>query len=586
MAFGNSAEKLDADDAAAEAPKFKPTPEQQRIIDATIAGENVSVKAFAGTGKTSTQVLIAEAFKATRPGNYLTYFAYNRAMADEAKARFPANTAVSTAHSLAARAKIHGKPISDLYMKRLVMGSGMKTLRDQIADKLSGDVDRVRAYFPREYTAVSAIMGTLQNFLQSDAKQVSPKHASLEHALYIKDMQDVETAHKFTRAVCESAQALWDRMQFDRQFPVTHDVYLKAWEMDGDFSGRDLVLFDEAQDANPVMISVLKKMHAAGSQVVLVGDPHQAIYGWRGAVDAMHAFPEFTQLSLTESWRFGQNIADKAQTFLNIAGETQILKGRNPNPGIFADQRRGFPDSKEAFVPNAILCRTNAGVIMDTLEAIQSGQRPYIVGNAGSQSSGAEEAAKLLSAMGGLYDGASNRPRHPEIALFENWEDLMEFSEGADGKQLKAFAKFTMEQKQHGTLEKTIDALKNHTAKTKADADITICTMHKSKGLEWDYVRVGSDIDTVDVVNAHRYNDKQDLAFSLSQENYKLLYVAWTRGKQGFDAIGRHKVYEDQIKALRECPLTDEIREIIREERSGKVAERRELQRGFSGTDD
>jgi hypothetical protein len=586
MAFGSSAEKLDTDGSAPKTPKLKPTSEQQQIIDATMAGENVSVKAFAGTGKTSTQVMIAEAFRASSPGKYLTYFAYNRAMADEARLRFPVNTTVSTAHALAARSSIHGKPIASRYMKRLVMGAGLKTLRDRISEDLRRDVDRVRAYFPREYTAVTAIMGTLQNFLQSDAREVKPKHASLEHALYIKDMQSVETAHEFTRAVCESAQSLWDRMQSDLRFPVTHDVYLKAWEMDGDFSGRDLVLFDEAQDANPVMISVLRKMHEAGSQVVLVGDPHQAIYAWRGAVDAMHAFPEFTQLSLTESWRFGQNIADKAQTFLDAAGETQTLKGRNPNPGVFLDQRRGMEGSAESFMPDAILCRTNAGVIMDTLEAIQNGMRPYIVGNAGSRGGGAEDAAKLLSAMSGLYDGAGNRPRHPEIALFENWADLVEFSEGADGKQLKAFVKFTMEQKQHGTLDRAIDALKNQTAKTIEEADITICTMHKSKGLEWPKVRVGSDIETVDIVNAHRYNNGQDLAFSLSQENYKLLYVAWTRGKEGFDASGRHKVYEDQIRAMHEYPLTDEIREIIRNERAAKIAERRETQREFSAPND
>jgi hypothetical protein len=585
MAFGNGAEKLESGGATSEKPKFRPTPEQEAIVDAAMSGENVSVKAFAGTGKTSTQILIAEAFKAAHPGKRLTYFAYNRAMADEARPRFPGNTGVSTAHAMAARSNIHGKQVSSLYMGRLVSGAGMKTLRDRITDQLKGDVDRVRAFFPREYTAVSAILGTLQNFLQSDAKKVLLKHASREHAIYIKDMQDAETARLFCEAVSESAQSLWNRMQSDRYFPVTHDVYLKAWEMEGDFSGRDLVLFDEAQDANPVMVSVLRKMHAAGSQVVLVGDPHQAIYGWRGAVDAMHAFPEFTQLSLTESWRFGQNIAEKAQVFLDVAGEAQTLKGRNPNPGVFVDQLHRFSDDTPHFTPDAILCRTNAGVIMDTLEAIQSGKRPYIVGNAGSTNGGAEDAARLLSAMGGLYDGAANRPRHPEIALFENWEDLMEFAEGEDGKPLKAFAKFTMEQKQHGTFDRTIDALRNYTAKNKDEADITICTMHKSKGLEWDKVRVGSDIDTIDVVNAHRYNDGQGLAFSLSQENYKLLYVAWTRGKTGFDAAGRHAVYKDQIRALKENPLTDEIRRIIQKERENEIAARRELLKEFSDSE-
>lgn len=589
MAFGNSAEKLDAADGC-DAPKFKPTPEQQDIIDATMQGENVSVKAFAGTGKTSTQILIAEAVKLARPGSYLTYFAYNRSMADEAKTRFPGNTAVSTAHAMASRSKINGKSVRDTYADRVVTGSRMRDLRNRIADDLKSEVDAVRNYFPGEFTAVTAVLQTLQNFLQSDARAVLQKHASMEHALYVKDMQSVAAAHQFNQAAAEAAQQVWNRMMTDKTFPVTHDVYLKAWEMDGHFAGRGLVLFDEAQDANPVMISVLKKMHAAGSQIVLVGDPHQAIYGWRGAVDAMKAFPEFTQLSLTESWRFGQNIADKAQMFLSTAGETQILKGRNPNKGTFLDTPAGVrpagAKTPDEILPDAVLCRTNVGVILDTLEAIKNGQRPYIVGGSGSKEGGAQDAANLLEAMGGLHDGDRQRRRHPEIALFENWDDIVEFSESNEGKQLKGFVKFTMEQKQHGTFDQCVTALRDDTAKTPDKADVTLCTMHKSKGLEWGNVRVGSDLDKVDVTNAHRYNDKQDIAFSLSQENYKLLYVAWTRGKESFDARGFHATYERQIQALREFPLTDDIRQIIRDERDGKIAEKRELQREFSGTND
>lgn len=580
MAFGNSAEKLDAADGA-DTPKFKPTPEQQAIIDATMRGENVSVKAFAGTGKTSTQILIAEAMKAARPGGYLTYFAYNRSMADEAKTRFPGNTSVSTAHAMASRSKINGKSVRDTYADRVVTGSRMRDLRNRIADDLKSEVDAVRGYFPGEFTAVTAILQTLQNFLQSDARSVLPKHASMEHALYVKDMQSVAAAHKFNEAASGAAQQVWNRMMTDKTFPVTHDVYLKAWEMDGHFAGRGLVLFDEAQDANPVMISVLRKLHEAGSQIVLVGDPHQAIYGWRGAVDAMKAFPEFTQLSLTESWRFGQNIADKAQLFLNAAGETQILKGRNPNKGIFLDVPPGS-QSAGGTSPDAVLCRTNVGVILDTLEAIKNGQRPYIVGGSGSKEGGAQDAANLLEAMGGLHDGDRQRRRHPEIALFENWDDIVEFSETNEGKQLKGFVKFTMEQKQHGTFDQCVTALREDTAKTPDKADVTLCTMHKAKGLEWGNVRVGGDLEKVDVVNAHRYNDGQDLAFSLSQENYKLLYVAWTRGKESFDARGFHGTYERQIQALRESPLTDDIREIILEERAAKIAEKRELRKDFS----
>ncbi len=579
MAFGSSAEKLEVAEGSRKS-SFKPTEEQREIIDAALFEENVSVKAFAGAGKTATQIQIAEAVREKRPGSYVTYFAYNRSMADEAKGRFPGDTIVSTAHSMAFNAQIRGKQVRDIFGgNRLVMGSRIRDLRNRISDDLASDVDPVRAFFPSEFAATTAILQTLQNFLQSDGRTVLPKHASMEHALYVKEMSGVDSAHQFNRAVSEAAQKVWDRMMTDKTFPITHDVYLKAWEMDGTFSGRGLVLFDEAQDANPVMISVLRKLNAAGSQIVLVGDPHQAIYGWRGAVDAMKAFPDFRQLSLTESWRFGKNLAEKAQLFLNAAGETGILKGRNPNPGVFLDER--IPSSD--FVPDAILCRTNVGVILDTLEAIKSGQKPYIVGGAGSKEGGAQDAANLLEAMGGLHDGDRQRRRHPDIGLFETWDDIVEFAESGEGKQLKGFVEFTMEQKQHGTFDQCVSALRENTAKTPGEADITICTMHKSKGLEWNRVRVGSDLEKVDVVNAHRYNQGADLAFSLSQENYKLLYVAWTRGKEGFDARGFHSKYEAQSLALKDFPLTDDIKQIIREERAAKAEAKRALRNEFSG---
>src|ERR1700756_5720331 len=81
-------------------PSFAPTAEQTAIIDAALTGQNVTVKALAGTGKTSTLALIAESMIKSE----IAYVAYNTDIAEEAKGRFPANTDARTAHSFAYQA--------------------------------------------------------------------------------------------------------------------------------------------------------------------------------------------------------------------------------------------------------------------------------------------------------------------------------------------------------------------------------------------------------------------------------------------------------------------------------------------------
>ena len=79
------------------ADKLNPTREQAAIIDAARAGKHVVIQAGAGTGKTSTLRMVADALGA-RPAIYV---AYNRAIAAEAAADFPSHVTCRTAHALA-----------------------------------------------------------------------------------------------------------------------------------------------------------------------------------------------------------------------------------------------------------------------------------------------------------------------------------------------------------------------------------------------------------------------------------------------------------------------------------------------------
>jgi superfamily I DNA/RNA helicase len=414
--------------------------------------------------------------------------------------------------------------------------------------------------------------------------EVQAKHTPYEHRSVLAVMSGKKAARDYAQAVSDAAAKVWkDMSSLQGDFPATHDVYLKLWALRGDYSGFDMVLFDEAQDANPVMISALQKMQDNGAQIILVGDPHQSIYGWRGAVDAMSAFPDFKQAYLTESFRFGQNIADAAQLFLTAAGETRQLKGRNPNPGVHRD---GPTDSREPFPANAILCRSNAGVIFTSLNYIESGKKPYVEG-------GAQEAAKLLTALRDLYHtkggrDAKFRPRHPEIALFETWEDLEQYSESREGGSFKPFVGITKRMMAQGTMDASIHALTHGTAESRQDADVTVSTVHKAKGLEWHNVHMGADWEKVPLHVEHTYLDDdgdEQKAYAVNQENYKLLYVAWTRAQSGLDTSGWHGVYEQQAQAIRDIPVTPDIAARIAEYEKGAALPQESAEHQRSGDD-
>lgn len=75
----------------------KATQEQLDIVETSLRGNDMIIKAFAGTGKTSTLCLIAN----NLPHKRCVYLAFNKAIADEAKHKFPPSVVVKTTHALA-----------------------------------------------------------------------------------------------------------------------------------------------------------------------------------------------------------------------------------------------------------------------------------------------------------------------------------------------------------------------------------------------------------------------------------------------------------------------------------------------------
>src|SRR5258708_35488733 len=82
--------------------------------------------------------------------------------------------------------------------------------------------------------------------------------------------------------------------------------------------GADFIRFDEAQDSDGLMLSVLRLQKS--TQVIYVGDPYQQICEWRGAVNAKELI-KAREGALTESFRFGPHFAALASRVLRLLGQ-------------------------------------------------------------------------------------------------------------------------------------------------------------------------------------------------------------------------------------------------------------------------
>lgn len=462
------------------APVFEhqPTSEQQAILDAARTGQPLVIEAGAGTGKTSTLKMVAAS--SMRRGLYL---AYNRAIAEDARATFPANVQCATAHSLAFRQVGH-----------------------QFKDRLNGP--RLPAREVARFLQIPAVVDLGAHALTSvkvarivqDAVSAFCHSANAEPAWWhIHQVPGLEADEMILlrEQVLPMLYRAWEDLTSpDGRLKFAHDHYLKMWALTRPTLPADFVLLDEAQDANPVIADIVEQ-HTG--QRILVGDQSQAIYGWRGAVDAMESF-EGTRLSLSQSFRFGQRIADQANQWLELLQAPLRLTG-NPS----RDSRLARVES-----PDAVLCRTNAGALGIAIAALATGQKPALVG-------GGDDIRRLAKACQDLRSGRGTE--HPELMAFSSWAEVQDYAEhDAGGQDLKTLVKLV---DSHGPerIMKVVDQLVDE-----HNAQVVISTAHRAKGREWGTVRLAAD-----------FAEPYDKDGQLIPGEAMLTYVAVTRAKDVLD---------------------------------------------------
>jgi superfamily I DNA/RNA helicase len=254
------------------------TSEQQQALDLFSTGTSLAIEAGAGTGKTSTLRALAES-----TNRRIQYIAFNRAIVNEARSKMPRNVRSHTAHSLAMAA------VGNRFRHRL---NSQRIKSWQLAQMLG--VDSIGLQAPQGYKNISSsylaglTMRAVVRFCQSADIEPTRRHVPIIEGIDHPNPNGYKGGPNNDRVaeyLVPFVRRAWkDVSSPTGTLPYRHDHYLKLWQLSNPRIGADAILFDECQDANPVMLAIVEAQDHA--QRVFVGDSQQQIYSFTGAINA------------------------------------------------------------------------------------------------------------------------------------------------------------------------------------------------------------------------------------------------------------------------------------------------------------
>ncbi|KAM6419458.1 F-box DNA helicase 1 isoform 2-T2 [Pluvialis apricaria] len=493
-------------------PELKLTHEQQRILNHKIEhGQIVKIMAFAGTGKTSTLVKYAEKFADL---NFL-YVTFNKAVAERGKSVFPRNVTCKTFHSLAfGSVGKHYKEKGKLNFSKMSVYAISSLIQNREGQSL----------FIRGKT----VSQTLENFFASSDEEICEEHAPIWFKNTHGERKLVSQVEK--KINVEEAKEIWRNMKkldgdVEKKYKITCDGYLKLWQLSKpQLLGYDAIFVDEAQDCTPAIVDIVLSQKCG---IILVGDPHQQIYTFRGAVNTLYSVPHTHVYYLTQSFRFGPEIAYVGATILDVCKRirNKTLVGGNQKGDV-----RGSMEGKIT-----VLSRSNFNVFEDAVKLTGRERliKIHVIGGL------ARFGLSRIHDIWKLSQPADERKKANLVindSFIKRWEEtqgflgLKEYAERIDDKDLEV--KIAIVEKYKERIPELVQKIESSHVSQEAMADYLIGTVHQAKGLEFDTVLIADDFVKVPCPGGD-YQTRTNFSIGMYPEDeWNLLYVAVTRAKK------------------------------------------------------
>lgn len=488
--------------------KIRPTEEQAEAIRAAARGETFVLDAPAGSGKSSTAVGMASVIDGK-----VMYIVFNTEAKRDAEKRFAhlPHVEVRTTASLGYRAymRTHAKRM-DFEKSPRVPGkrvAEMENMKDFLT--LGPNVTLPPVVLANIATS------TLLSFSYSADPVITERHvrkSDLPHGL---DDDQIKTVREY---IVPIARRIWEKTQHpDSEHWFPQQYAFKLYAMTQPDLHADAVILDEAQDSNPATEFLVKSQNNA--QQIIIGDPAQQLYAWRGAVDIMNNFGG-KRYQLTQSFRFGVDIAEEAAKWLAHTGTNITIRGRKTLDSRVSDSG--------LMRPHAVLCRTNLGCMSTSIEYLKRGRRVGIVG-------GTKELKSLAFAASKLMKG--EKVTYPDkLATFESWQELVDYSEEPSGGDLKPLVSMIRTYGPGGIIDACNDSLMVDAKRGKPD--VLVSTAHKAKGLEWESVQVSTDFASSEPTGQEDPLSGEITPGKIGRNDAMLHYVTVTRAKSHLDRGG------------------------------------------------
>jgi len=472
---------------------MKLTPEQLDIVYAD--NDYIYVSARAGTGKTKT---LLEYVKVRKKETFL-YIVYNSSIKEEALSKFPSYVTIHTIHSLAR------EYIGYKYQHKLTKNIKTEDIFHSLEYFKNKNISNEKDF--KEAFIISSI---INRFCNSSFKKI----------------EEIPHEEKYLKL----AQEYWNKMidLKNQNVFITFDGYLKLFHLNNPILDYDYILVDEAQDSNEVMLDIV---YSQNSKKIFVGDEHQRIYSFRGAMnvfnDSKHFNPEsdYSYLSLTKSFRFGKEIASVANKLLSFyKQEDKLLKG--------SEERNSIVGNIDKTIQYTTITRTNAKLFDLAVKFAKEGKSIAING-------GIEFLEKQILDIYHLYKGELDLIESETIKKFKTYKKFKGIAENLKYPEYLFLVRII--EKYGDSLKENLILIKKYITGIKT-ADRILTTAHKSKGLEFVSVLIEEDF-----INLFDKNGILIPVDRINLEEINLLYVAITRATHEIELSEEVKLFLKQI---------------------------------------
>lgn len=503
---------------------FPPSLQQQAVYDWIEEQQgSANVEAVAGSGKTTMLIEAVGKMTLQAPMAQIAFTAYNKKIAVEIEQRLKAkgagnNVRAGTFHSfgfgavrkLAPRVKVEEKK-TQLLIERA---------RPKIDESLHGFVRQLVSL------AKQRAIGVLTSFEDHAAWLDIVEHFDLDEELAEDNGNAIDVdaivqegiAHA-KRILQESITSAEEMVDFDDMIYVPLARNLRLWQY-------DWVLIDEAQDTNPARRALAKKMLRPGGRLIAVGDRHQAIYGFTGAdSDSLDLIArEFgcIELPLTVTYRCPKAVVAHAQQWVS-----HIHAAPEAPEGIVRELPEGdfLKLGADALTRrDAVLCRNTKPLVTLAYGLIRKGIPCHVEGRDIGRGLLALAGKWKVTRLDALLDRLESFLAKETQRLLAKGQEQKAESLADKVETLRVIADTLPDGATVNDLRAAIERLFGDVEPGQASPNLTLSTVHKSKGREWDRVYLYGR-------NKYMPSKYARQAWQFQQE-VNLMYVAATRAKR------------------------------------------------------